>query len=104
VNYVIVEQSGGNRRLWVTSKKDRVWWRNFIGGHDATLVLHGERIATELVADETQEQILNGLTSYLGGSPGMARYFDVRVDETGLFDRADLRRAAQDRVIVFADL
>ena len=104
VNYVIVEQSGGNRRLWITSKKERVWWRNFIGGHDATLVLRGERIATELVALDAQEQVANGLKSYLSRSPGAARYFDVRIDENGQFDEADLGRAADQRVILFADL
>ena len=104
VNYVIVEKSGDNRRLWITSKKERVWWRNFIGGYDATLVLRGARIATELVALDVQERVANGQKSYLDGSPGAARYFDVRIDENGQFDEADLGRAAEQRVILFADL
>jgi hypothetical protein len=104
VNYVIVNDSGGRRRLWITSKQERVWWRNFIGGHEATLMLQGKAVRSELFAQVGQGEVAAGLAAYLGSNSRAARYFNVRLDDHGLPNEDDLRRAAGDRVVIYADL
>jgi hypothetical protein len=104
VNYVIDNVSGSRRRLWITSTRERVWWRNFIEGHEATLILQGKAVTTELFALVEQEQVAAGLASYLGSNTRAARYFNVRLDDNGLPNEADLRREAGERVVIYADL
>lgn len=104
VNYVIVNGSGGRRRLWITSKQERVWWRNFIGGHEATLMLQGKAVNTELFAQAELEEVAAGLMSYLGSNSRAARYFNVQIDDSGFPNEVDIRRAARERVVIYADL
>lgn len=103
VNYAITEE-GGRRRIWITSQRNRVWWRNFVGGREAELVLDGESVPASLHAADAPEEVEQGLIEYLGALPKAARYFDVGLDEDGQPRREDIQRAAGERVILYADL
>jgi hypothetical protein len=103
VNYVI-SAAHSRRRLWITSAGDRVWWRNFIGGNHAELLLSGDKVPVELFAVIDPKDVEAGMLEYLEGNPRAARYFNVKVDEDGLPAKDDLHEAAKDRVMVYADL
>ncbi|MGD8864544.1 MAG: hypothetical protein PVI81_03030 [Anaerolineales bacterium] len=102
VNYVIREHDG-SRRLWITSARDRVWWRNFMGGGKAELLLNGV-ISVELYAVLDPNSVEEGLIEYLAGNPRAAKYFNVKLDDAGVPEKNDLRNAAENRVMVYADL
>jgi hypothetical protein len=103
VNYVITGEPD-KRRVWITSARERVWWRNFVGGYQAVLLLQGERLAVQLFAVVDPSEVEDGLARYLGSNLRAARYFNVVLDETGQLRQDDLRRAAVDRVMLYADL
>lgn len=103
VNYAITEKNG-SRRIWITSSRDRVWWRNFMEDYEAELILDGECIPVVLRASVDTEDVAQGLSQYLGAVPRAARYFGVELDEHGRPRPDDVQRAAGERVIIYADL
>lgn len=103
VNYALTEEAG-SLKIWISSKRERVWWRNFIGGNDAELVFRGNCLPVELAAVTDPDQVAEGLARYLRAIPGAARYFGVGLDEDGQPGLDDIRRAAADRVMVYANL
>ena len=90
--------------LWITSQRQRTWWRNLQGGAPVTLVLQGEtRLARGLAIEEPAE-VADSLAAYLKLAPGLARYFDVGLDAGGEPIMEDIARAAEQRVVVRIDL
>lgn len=95
VNYVCVGDL-----IYVTSMKDRTWWRNLRGGARLTLRLQGQEVTGWGEVIEDVESVRSSLTAYLRTSPKMTKYFEVRIDSEGLLDEKDVARAAKPRVMV----
>ncbi len=95
VNYV---EDGGT--LWVTSTKARTWWRNLRGGDPVTVRLRGEDARMTPEVFEQNEGVARGLSTYLGGHPGWAGYFGVKIGADGTPKPEDIAEAAESRVII----
>jgi hypothetical protein len=92
VNYALVDDL-----IYVTSMKDRTWWRNLCGGAQVTLCLQGKKVSGR---GEVIEDAGSSLMAYLRASPNFVRYFEVEVDSEGHLVEADVARAARPRVMV----
>ncbi len=90
--------------LWITSFRNRTWWRNLRGGAPVRLRLRGEdRQATAEVVEQGPA-VEAGLLGYLQKAPKRSRYFHVRLNAAGQPVAEDVRRAAQDKVLVRVQL
>ena len=95
VNYV---RTGDD--LLVTSRRNRTWWRNMLGGAPVTVWLRGKQIQANADAYSEQVDVTRYLQAYLDQVPQNARYFNVALDEQGHPARSQVSQAAQERVIV----
>jgi len=95
VNYV---RTGDD--LLVTSRRNRTWWRNMLGGAPVTVWLRGKQIQANADAYSEQVDVTRYLQAYLDQVPQNARYFNVALDEQGYPARSQVSQAAQERVIV----
>jgi hypothetical protein len=102
VNYT--PDPGNPQRLLLTSQPDRTWWRNLRGGAPVEICLHGRWLGGRGEAFEDRERIRQGLLSLFRSRPNVARYFDVRHDETGAWKADDLDQASRSRVLIQLDL
>jgi hypothetical protein len=95
VNYA---QAGS--RVYVTSVRDRSWWKNLRGGAPVSLWIAGERIEGRGEVFEDIDGVRETFVAYLRAAPGFAKYFDVMLDEQGHLNTEDIDRAIQSRVMV----
>jgi len=100
VNYLRVETG----RLLLTSRRERVWWRNFEGSYPVEVVLRGVRLLGEAKSVEDPAAIAEGLDKILQARPAWARGFGVGRDSNGSMNAGDLGQAAMDRVLVVIEL
>lgn len=84
----------------VSSKRDRVWWRNLKQNPSVTVTLAGELRQGSAVVLEKPEEAAAGFARYLEPAPHFARYYQISQLADGQFDPEDLHRAAVDGVIV----
>lgn len=103
VNYVI-EAHNGSHRVWITSRRERVWWRNFTQGNDGLLILQGRRRRVTLNALTANEEVAQGLSRYFQAAPAAAKFFDVSLDKDCQARAEDLMDLALERVVLYADL
>lgn len=103
VNYVQIDDNG-RARIWIMSQRDRVWWRNFVGGYRAEIVLRGQQFPVELIAVTDEQGVANDLKVYLQQAQNAAKYVGVGFGDDGQLRSADIERAAAERVMVYADL
>ncbi len=85
---------------WVTSQRDRKWWRNMRGGAEVTLRVEGEQVKGWAEAIEGPEEVAESLTDYLRKVPGQARYYGVGLGPDGIPNAEDVARASSQRVMV----
>ncbi len=90
--------------LWITSARQRTWWRNLRGGTPVTVRLRGHDYPAHAVVFEDEDGVVGGLIAYLTAAPHMARYFGVSPGEDGHPAVEDIRRIAPERVMVRVDL
>lgn len=95
VNYVRQENT-----LIIISQKDRIWWRNLIGGAPVLVTLQG--VHREGWADVFQEptDIAAGFTLYVKNFPRAAKYLHIRINDQGNPNTADLTSVAPSRVVI----
>jgi hypothetical protein len=86
--------------VWITSMKDRTWWRNLRGGANVTLRIQGKDHKGRGEVFENISDVEEYLGEYFKLNPVYAKYFDVRLDEDGEFVLGDMEKAAGDRVMV----
>jgi len=86
--------------LWVTSFRQRSWWRNLRGGQPVVLQFKGKEVRGWGRAIEDRPEVEAALSKYLQRLPKSAKYFDVTLDENGYPKPAEISKAAQDRVMV----
>ena len=89
--------------LLVISNRERTWWRNLKGGASLKLRLRGQEVNGfgEVLLDEPAVAVQIG--EYVRHLPISARSLGVYMQE-GQPDPADLRRLAQERVMVRINL
>lgn len=95
VNYA---QEGNT--LWVTSFRQRSWWRNLRGGQPVVLKIKGKDMQGWGRAIEDRPEVEAALSKYLQRLPKSAKYFDVTLDENGRQNSAEISKAAEERVMV----
>ncbi|HSD84303.1 MAG TPA: nitroreductase family deazaflavin-dependent oxidoreductase, partial [Anaerolineae bacterium] len=86
--------------LWATSYRARMWWRNLRSGVPVSLRLQGREVQATGRVLEDESAVTEALSAYLSRAPGWVIYFNVRLDASGQPDRADLARAAKERVMI----
>lgn len=86
--------------LWVTSQRERTWWRNLRGGDAVSVVLRGKSYAGQGEAIEDLNAVAHGLGTYLHNAPQAARYFEVGLDPAGHPLAEDRLKAAGKLVMV----
>jgi hypothetical protein len=86
--------------LWVTSQRERTWWRNLIGGAPLEVVFEGKRLLARGEAFVEEEAVADGLRRYLQKAPQVARYFNVTLDSDGKANPQGLAQAARERVVI----
>lgn len=86
--------------IYVTSQKDRTWWKNLRNGAEAVLRLRGQDVkaAGEVVEDEPG--VSAQLAVYLAKAPQYARYYGVSLDEEGRLDSEDIAKASKNLVCI----
>ena len=86
--------------VWLSSTRDRVWWRNMVGGAAVTLRLRGKDVKGKANAYEDDEKVADGLTAIFKAAPNFAKYFKVTLDENGQPNPTELTEAAKTRVVI----
>ncbi|MBI5033873.1 MAG: nitroreductase family deazaflavin-dependent oxidoreductase [Chloroflexi bacterium] len=99
VNYV----RDGNT-LWVTSQRDRTWWRNLTGGAPIRVQLAGKEQSAHGEAIVDEPAVTENLAAFFGIAPQYAKYFKVALDTNGKPSAEDCTRAAKERVMVRIEL
>jgi deazaflavin-dependent oxidoreductase (nitroreductase family) len=85
--------------LWVTSGRERTWWRNLRGGACVTMHLHGRDMegSAEVVTDA--DAVAGQVAEYVARVPMVARSLGVRMEHS-IPNADDARRLAKDKVFV----
>ena len=99
VNYI---QDG--QTLWITSQRDRTWWRNLQGGAPVEVVLRGRQLNGKGAVLTDPPAVARGLADYLAKVPQYAKYYNVGLDAAGVPLEEDMAQAAQQRVVIRIDL
>jgi deazaflavin-dependent oxidoreductase (nitroreductase family) len=95
VNYI---QDGDS--LLTVSFRQRTWWRNLRGGAPIEVRLKGATLKAQAQACDDDNGVSQNLQHYLELVPQIAKYFDVKLDQSGKPNCEDIARAAKDRVMV----
>jgi len=95
VNYL----RAGNT-IWITSMRNRSWWKNLRGGAKVSLLLAGRDCEGQGEVFEDTSKVVKYLTEYLLLRLANAKYFEVGLDPEGKLIPEDLTRAAEKRVMV----
>jgi deazaflavin-dependent oxidoreductase (nitroreductase family) len=99
VNYV---QDG--RRLYVTSLRERQWWRNVRNGAPAVIRWRGRDVSVTAQVLEENEALLQELAHYLKLAPASARWLNSQLDAAGQPETTAMARFARERVIIILTL
>jgi deazaflavin-dependent oxidoreductase (nitroreductase family) len=86
--------------LSVISLRSRTWWRNLSGGQTAELHRAGKQIPVRGEIIKDPGEIVSNLQKYFIQYPGYARYFQVRTGQDGMPSQEDLKKVAEERVII----
>lgn len=95
VNYV---QEGNT--LWVTSKRERTWWRNLRDGAPATLLLKGNEVTSQGEVIEDEALVAAGFNHLFELRPKYASAFKVKLGADGKPDAVSLSELVKSRMIV----
>lgn len=95
VNYTQDENT-----IWITSNRDRVWWRNLEGGASVSLRLRGKKVRGQAEIFKDDKRVAQGLLAFLKPKPDYAKYFDIALEENGLPKAGDVLKAAARRVVI----
>ena len=86
--------------VYITSRRERTWWRNLRGGGPVTLHLQGQEVKGSATVAEDDPGVAAGLTAYLSQAPQHAKYFGVALDSNGQPRADDVAHTAPTRVVI----
>ena len=86
--------------LWVTSQRDRKWWRNLIGGAPVGVLLAGREISGRGEAIVEEKAVAESLQSYFRREPKYAGYYHEKLEPNREPVFEDGARAALERVMI----
>ena len=86
--------------LWVTSTRQRTWWRNLRGGAEVILRLRGKDARGYGESIESESAVAEGFQMYFRRAPNSAKYFGVKPDATGQPRTEDIDRLSRERVMI----
>jgi deazaflavin-dependent oxidoreductase (nitroreductase family) len=95
VNYTQDENT-----IWITRNRERVWWRNLVGGASVTLRLRGKKFRGQAEVFQDEKSVAQGLLAFLKPNPSNAKYFDIDLNDSGLPKAGDVLKAAAKRVVI----
>ena len=95
VNYTQDENT-----IWITSNRDRVWWRNLEGGASVSLQLRGKKVRGQAEIFKDDKRVAQGLLAFLKPKPDYAKHFNIALEENGLLKAGDMLKAAVTRVVI----
>lgn len=85
--------------LWITSNRDRIWWRNLQGGANVKLLLR-RKLVNGFAETEMDSKAVEGhLTRYLFFMPQAARSMGIRM-KNKMANAEDIARVAKDKLFV----
>jgi hypothetical protein len=95
VNYI-----RDGKTLWVVSDRQRVWWRNLMGGAPLSVMLarKTKHARGEVILHD--REVMHALVEYFKLAPHMAKYLKVKIDREENPNLTDLGEAARSRVVV----
>ena len=96
VNYI----AGEDGQIYVLSERHRTWWRNLDGGAHVTLRLRGQDRGGFGRAIDNKGYVVGELVQLLRHAPGYAEPLHIRWNDDGSPNRSDVRRAAQNHIVV----
>jgi len=86
--------------VYVTSQKERTWWKNLRGRAEAVLRLKGQDIKATGEVVEDEPGVTTQLATYLAKAPQYARYFGIPLDAEGKINLEDVAKAVKNRVCI----
>ena len=86
--------------LWVTSERQRSWWRNFREHWPIRVLLQRVEIEGNGLAITEPEQLSQAFIEFFHLAPANARFFKVRLEDDGTPNQEDLDRIVAERVLV----
>lgn len=87
--------------LLITSRTNRTWWCNLIGGAPIRVVLQGrERVATGRAFSDNAAVVTRHLQRIFAEKPSWAGQFGIHRDANGGLNAEDLNRAGHELVAV----
>ena len=99
MNYFPIHENG-SEFLATTSKPERVWWRNLRNGAEVRVLVRGKTYPAYAVAYQAEGEVGEHLHTLFHQNPGVAKYFDVKVDSLGVPDQDDVARLAGETVFI----
>lgn len=86
--------------LYVTSWRERTWWRNLREGDPVSLRLKGRDHQAVPQVIEDDDEVAGALLTCFRLAPRLAKYYQVAIDETGNPSVADTQATAKSKVVV----
>ena len=96
VNYVACQ----DKQIYVLSERSRTWWKNLDGGAHVTLRLRGQEQGGFGRAIVNKGDVVGELVQVLRYARAYAGPLHIRWNDDGSPNMGDVRRAAQDHVVV----
>jgi hypothetical protein len=86
--------------LYITSLRNRKWWRNLRGGEPVKVRLEGRDIYARSTLVEDSADVLENFKYFFQKRPEVARHFGVRFESNDRPNTQDISKLAQERVLV----
>lgn len=86
--------------LWLTSVRDRTWWRNFREEWPIRVLLQRKEVEGMGEAITKQDTLNDAFHNFFRLSPPSARFFKVNLEDDGTPNQEDLDRIVAERVLV----
>ena len=90
--------------LYITSLRNRRWWRNLRGGAPVKVRLEGRDMYVRGTLMEDSTDVLENLKYFFQNRPEVARYFGIRLENNDRPNTQDISKLAEERVLVKVSL